>query len=59
MIKKIIITNIFLYCSYKLIKNIYNASRSLDDFNIPINNLKYNLRSYKTIQLFKHNLFLI
>ena len=42
MIKKIIITNIFLYCSYKLIKNIYNASRSLDDFNIPINNLKYN-----------------
>ncbi len=33
MIKNIIIANIFLYCSYKFIKNIYIASKSLDDLN--------------------------
>jgi len=48
MIKKIIIANIFLYCSYKLIKNIYIASRSLDDLNITI--IQYNnLRFYNII----------
>lgn len=36
MIKNIIVVNIFIYCSYKLIKNIYIASRSLDDLNITI-----------------------
>lgn len=32
MVKQIIITNIMIYCSYKLIKNIYLASNSLDGF---------------------------